>query len=73
MVVRCLQAASALRMSAAVTVTERLSSQRWQMMWKLVGVGMERATSWRWPQLSQVTTARMSRIEAPDAGAANHR
>lgn len=66
--------ASAVRMSAWVTLTLRLCSQRWQMMWKLVGWGMSRATSWRKPQASQVTTARMATLNggsAPFGAAAN--
>jgi hypothetical protein len=37
--------ASAVRISAWVTLTIKLCSQRWQMRWKLVGCGMSRATS----------------------------
>jgi hypothetical protein len=37
--------AAAVRRSASVTLTTKLRSQRWQMMWKVLGARMSRATS----------------------------
>lgn len=54
--------AAAVRRSASVTLTTRLCSQRWQIMWNVLGARISRATSWRCPHPSQLTTARIGTL-----------